>query len=43
MHRIDVYKRQVIISAIFLGEKMTIEAGIGSVLILIGVFFANKK
>ena len=33
----------VIISAIFLGEKMTIEAAIGSVLILIGVFFANKK
>ncbi|APW31790.1 EamA family transporter [Prevotella intermedia ATCC 25611 = DSM 20706] len=33
----------VIISAIFLGEKMTMEAAIGSVLILIGVFFANKK
>ena len=33
----------VIISAIFLGEKRTIEAAIGSVLILIGVFFANKK
>ena len=33
----------VIINAIFLGEKMTIEAAIGSVLILIGVFFANKK
>ena len=33
----------VIISAIFLGEKMTMEAAIGSILILIGVFFANKK
>lgn len=33
----------VIISAIFLGEQMTIEAAIGSALILVGVFFANKK
>lgn len=33
----------VIISAIFLGEQMTIEAGIGSVLILLGVSLANKK
>ena len=33
----------VIISAIFLGEEMTVEAALGSALILIGVFFANKN
>lgn len=33
----------VIISAIFLGEAMTVQAAIGSALILIGVFIANMK